>query len=200
MTRNGELALFDFDGTITYSDTLLPFIRLAKGPRSFFTGMALLSPALILNLMKVISSKKTKEIVLSYFFKGIRVEEFQKMCDRFGDEQLPQMVRPQAIRTIQELRDNNVRIVVVSASPENWISKWAAFQGLEVVATQLEVKDGIITGKILGENCKGEEKTIRIKKHLNLEAFSKIYAYGDTAADKPMLALATEKFYKPFRD
>ena len=35
---------------------------------------------------------------------------------------------------------------------------------------------------------------------IDLSAFEKIYAYGDTKGDLPMLKLAHESFYKPFRE
>lgn len=200
MTGNKELALFDFDGTITYSDTLLQFIGYARGGIRLITGFAFLSPVLILNQLKIISSKRAKEIVLSFFFKGVPIIEFQELCDRFGEEYLPRLIRPKAWDAIRELKRKDVRIVIVSASPENWIVKWAALQGLEVIATKLEVNNGIITGRISGENCKGQEKIARIKDYLNLSAFEKIAAYGDSSADKPMLGLATQKFYRPFRN
>ena len=38
------------------------------------------------------------------------------------------------------------------------------------------------------------------KEKYDLLGFNKIYAYGDTKGDLPMLDLAHESFYKPFRE
>jgi phosphoserine phosphatase len=62
------------------------------------------------------------------------------------------------------------------------------------------VKQGIITGKISGRNCHGDEKVCRIKEHFNVSQFSEVIAYGDSAGDKEMLALAHRRYYKPFRE
>jgi phosphoserine phosphatase len=63
----------------------------------------------------------------------------------------------------------------------------------------MEVADGKITGMFEGMNCHGEEKVLRIKKHLDPQEYTLIYTYGDTKGDRPMLALGTHSHYKPFR-
>ena len=69
-----------------------------------------------------------------------------------------------------------------------------------ISARQLEVKDGLITGKIKGINCYGPEKESRIRAAYMLKDFDEILAYGDSEGDREMLALASKKFYRPFRD
>jgi phosphoserine phosphatase len=69
----------------------------------------------------------------------------------------------------------------------------------ELIATKLQVKNGLITGKLQGENCKGKQKVICIRERWDLETYDQIYVYGDSPADRPMMALATRSFYKPFR-
>ena len=71
--------------------------------------------------------------------------------------------------------------------------------GVDLLATRLEVKEGVLTGKIAGVNCHGEEKVRRIKEAYPKDALTKVYAYGDTKGDLPMLRLADIRFYKPFR-
>lgn len=87
----------------------------------------------------------------------------------------------------------------MSASPENWISPWAQKMQVELIATQLEVQNGSITGKIAGKNCHGQEKVSRIKSKYSLADYAEIAAYGDTKGDLAMLALAHRAVYKPFR-
>lgn len=195
-----ELALFDFDGTITSRDTLIDFIIHTKGRLRFIIGFSILSPILVLNQLKLFPSKRTKELVLAFFFKETPMEQFQRWCDDFSEKRLPMIIRSKASEYIRNLQERNVRVIIVSASPQNWIAKWASSHNIEVIATRLEVVNGRLTGRIVGENCHGVEKINRIKNHLNLEAFTRIYAFGDTSADKPMLSLATDQFYRPFRN
>jgi HAD superfamily phosphoserine phosphatase-like hydrolase len=87
----------------------------------------------------------------------------------------------------------------VSASAENWVKPWCDKYGIRCLSTKLEVNGGIITGKIRGRNCYGDEKACRIKETFDLSKFDLIIAYGDSSGDKEMLALAHERNYKPFR-
>ena len=89
-------------------------------------------------------------------------------------------------------------MAIVSASPEHWIEAWAKNYGMEVVSTKLRFVNDRFEA-IDGINCNGEEKVRRIKQAFNLEEYDKVIAFGDTKGDHPMLALADEKHYKPFR-
>ena len=106
---------------------------------------------------------------------------------------------PDALRRSNQLRTNGFEIAVISASAENWIRNWSDRYRLKLIATKLEVKNGLITGRIEGRNCYGEQKVVCIREQWNLTEYEDIYVYGDTSGDKPMLALATKSFYKPFR-
>jgi HAD superfamily phosphoserine phosphatase-like hydrolase len=89
--------------------------------------------------------------------------------------------------------------VVVSASVECWLGPWCDKNGLDLIGTQLEIKDNRVTGKLLSKNCYGKEKVNRIRERYDLNSFDFIYAYGDSRGDDEMLELAQEKYYKPFR-
>jgi phosphatidylglycerophosphatase C len=194
------IAFFDFDGTITTKDTLLEFIKFCKGSFRFYFGFLLNSLYLVAFKTKIISNQSAKEKILQYFFSGMPVKEFEKKCQAFTKEMLPLLVRPGASREIEKLKQENYVVVVVSASPQNWIREWADQNGVELIASRLEVKDDRITGKIVGKNCHGEEKVRRILEKYVISDYTTIHAYGDTSGDKPMLALATNSFFKPFRD
>lgn len=193
-----SLALFDFDGTITKKDTFLEFIKFYKGATAYYLGMMLLSPFLILFKLKIFPNWKAKEMVIAHFFKGVSLVEFQKICDDFALQVIPGIIRPKAIQKLKEHISQGDKVVIVSASAENWISAYIKTLEIDLIATKLEVKDGKITGKISGLNCYGAEKVNRIKAVLNKEQYGKIYAYGDSSGDKELLAFASERFYRHF--
>ncbi len=193
------IALFDFDGTITFKDTLFDNIRFQKGKLVLYSGLIGLLPWLIAMKLRIISKTKAKERVLTYFFKGIPVEDFQKKCDEFIEKRLPQIIRTQAIEKINWHKQHGDTVVVVTASAQNWVEGWCKQYDIDCIATRLEVKENKITGKIKGENCNGIEKVNRIKERFEIKSFDAIFAYGDTNGDKEMLSLATTSFYKPFR-
>ena len=197
---NGKkIAFFDFDGTITTKDSLLEVIKFLKGRAAYYTGIFLNMRWFMAYHINLISGDLLKEKILSYFFSGVPENIFQEQCDLFADRVLPGMIRPGAIAEMDRLLKEGFEMAVVSASAENWIRHFTQRLSLELVATKLEVKNGLITGKLEGKNCKGEQKVICIKERWNLTEYEEIYVYGDSSADKPMMALATRSFYRPFR-
>ena len=194
-----KIAFFDFDGTITTKDTMLEVIKYQKGKAGFYTGFLLNAPVLIALKVKLVSNQKAKETILKYFFKGTEIKSFQSACDNFATDVLPKLIRPGAITEINHLKARGFEVVIVSASAENWMSKWCADHKVKLIGSLLEIKYNKLTGSLTGVNCHGHEKTVRIQAEYDLSRYDEIYAYGDTSGDKPMLALATKSFYKPFR-
>lgn len=193
-----SIAFFDFDGTITTKDTMLELAKFAAGSQRYYTGMLLLSPWLVAMKAKLISKKQAKEKLLAHFFGGQAIQDFNRTCAAFSTRVVPGLIRSTAMKQINNYRAQNIPVIVVSASAENWVAPWCTLHGLQYLCTQLQVQDGIVTGKLSGENCNGNEKVCRINAAFNLADFKNIYCYGDTAGDKLMLGLATEKFYRHF--
>jgi phosphatidylglycerophosphatase C len=193
------IAFFDFDGTITTKDTLLEFIKFSHGRLRFYIGFSINSPWLIAFKLKLIPNQTAKERILSWFFRGSDYAAFQKKCDQFASDILPGLIRPKALEEIELLRQKNATIVVVSASPENWIRPWTGSISVKLIATRLATKEETLTGRLLDRNCHGAEKVRRINEAYQLKDYTSIYAYGDSSGDRPMLQLAHSAFYKPFR-
>ncbi len=194
-----NLALFDFDGTITTNDSLIKFIRFAVGDVKFIFGMILLSPMLTVYKLKLIPNYKAKQYMLSYFFKGMSEEKFMQVANEYSLNQIKTILRPKAIEKITWHKKQGHKIVIVSASIECWLKPWCDENNLNLIATKLEIKRNIITGKFLTKNCYGMEKVNRIQELYKLSDYDYIYVYGDSHGDKELLALGDESFYKPFQ-
>jgi phosphatidylglycerophosphatase C len=191
-----NLALFDFDGTITNKDSLFDFILFSMGKATIITGLLILFPVLILYKLKIISNWKAKESVLSYFFKGWSISSFNEAASKYSNERIPFILRSNAIDRLNYHVLQKDKIVIVSASVEAWLEGWCMQNGFDLIGTKMEIIDGRITGKLLTRNCNGVEKVSRIKEKYLLKDYKKIYAYGDSGGDMPMLGLADEKYYK----
>jgi phosphatidylglycerophosphatase C len=194
-----KLILFDFDGTITTKDTLVEFLMFYKGPISFMMGMLILSPVVLLYLLKIIPNWKGKQVVLRYFLGGEDIELFNKRCREFSEKTLPRLTRKGAVDAIQQYKRDGATVAVVTASAENWVKPWCLSQGILCIGTQLEVANGRITGNLCGANCYGSEKVKRIEKEFLLHEYERIIAYGDSSGDKEMFTLAHQHHYRPFR-
>ena len=199
MVSEKKIAFFDFDGTITRKDTLPEVIKFQKGKLAFYVGIIIYAPLLVAYKLKLLKNDLVKQKILIYFFGGIPEPVFQEKCDLFAENMIPGLIRPGALKEIVSLREKGFEIVVISASAGNWIRRWSNELSLKLLSTKLEVKNGLITGRIEGKNNHGEQKVINIRELWNLNEYGEIYAYGDSPGDKPMLALATQSFYKPFR-
>ena len=162
------LALFDFDGTITTKDTFTSFVKYYHGSVKFTAGFAFFSPLLVLMKLGVYDNELVKNMVFSYFFKGEDEHEFNEKCTRYCTEVLPNLIRDGAIEQINSHSENDDKIVIVSASPENWIIPWAKPMGIHVISTLVATKNGKLTGLLGSKNCYGPEKVVRIRKDINL--------------------------------
>ena len=193
-----SLVLFDFDGTLTNRNSLFEFLKFSKGLCVYYIGLAILLPLFILFFLGLINAQALKERVLSYFFKNYSEKKWIELCEIFAEKKIPSLLRKSGLEKLKIHQAENSKILVVSASFEDYLKPWTKKMGLECLATQIEVSECALTGKIKGVNCNGLEKVKRIKEFLSVETFSPIYAYGDSKGDLPMLALADFKFYNTF--
>jgi len=108
---------------------------------------------------------------------------------------VPTLLRDEAMRRITWHRARGDRIVVVSGNFELAIAPWCAANGLELVASNLEARDGVLTGRYQGAQCVSRQKCRRVRAQFDLDAFARIHAYGDTPEDLDLLALAHERTY-----
>lgn len=89
-----KLYCFDFDGTLTTSDTLLEFIRYAKGTGRFLMVFLMYSPLLVLMKLHLFPNWKAKQLIFAHLFAGMRIEKFDALCRDFAEE-YQHLLRPQ---------------------------------------------------------------------------------------------------------
>lgn len=193
-----SIAFFDFDGTITRRDTLFEIIRFQKGNAGLYTGLLVLTPALLAFKMKLLNNQQIKQLVLQYFFRNTPEDVFRERCAAFCKEKLPALVRDSALNAIRQHLAKGHQVNVVTASAQDWVAPWCESLKIGCIGTRLEVRNGKITGRIEGVNCNGEEKVNRIREQFDLTRFDEVHAYGDTAGDQPMLKMANFGYFRRF--
>ena len=195
-----RIAAFDFDGTITRKDTLIEFLRFSGGSVRFYAVFALFSPLLVLMKLKLYSNQKAKEKIFAHYFKGMPILQFDDLCRRFFEKKGHSLIYADAKAQIAKHKDQDDEVVIISASIENWVRYFAdALQADKLLATQIEVKDGKITGRFLTANCYGKEKVNRLLCVYPERAKYYLIAYGDSRGDKELLQFADEQHYKSFK-
>lgn len=197
-----KIYAFDFDGTLTTKDTLLEFIRFAKGSGQMFRGFLLFSPLLLLMKLHLYPNWKAKQQVFSYFFKGMNIDDFNALCTHFA-EQNKHLLRPAGIEKVrQAVEEEQATVLIISASIDNWVRPFfdEIDKKIQVLGTQIETTEGRLTGQFTTKNCYGQEKVNRLTAlYPHREAYDLI-AFGDSRGDKELLDFADKGFYKPFRN
>lgn len=190
MTRP-VVAAFDFDGTITRRDTLLPFLARAAGPGR--TGRALLVESLTITraLVGAGSRHDAKEGLLGRLLAGHELAALEAAAEEYATVLLDRAVRPWARERLAWHLERGHEVLIVTASPEVYVRPVAHRLGVEtVLGTRLEVgPEGRLTGRILGANCRGPEKAARVRSWLAGREVE-LHAYGDSAGDRELLAMA----------
>lgn len=192
------IAAFDFDGTITRRDTLLPFLFHSFGATRFISSLIRSGPALAGYAVRLIANNIAKERMLTHFLKGMAVQELETLGRSFASEVIPRMLRKSAMDRLRWHQQQGHRCVIVSASLDVYLKPWAAIHGIDnVLCTSLSVKDGnTLTGKLATANCYGAEKRRRLEEWLGDRADYCIYAYGDSRGDRELLETADYSFYR----
>jgi len=199
MTEHRALALFDLDGTLTWRDTLSDLLYRSFGVAACVRAGLSLAPHLIGAAVGAVERDVAKVRLLRHFFGGMTSTAFARLATHYACEHLPRLLRPAAEARLLWHLQRGDRVVVVSASAEDWIAPWAVPLGVEVVATRLQRLDGRLTGALDGTNCRGGEKVRRLRQLLEPTDYRPIHAYGDTAGDHAMLALADFPVYRGLR-
>ncbi len=183
-----EVAVFDFDGTVCPGDSIVPYIRfcIARGiaPRSQWLRAAggylrqRLHP-------EEVSASKARSLS---FIRGRPKAEMDELADAFIRAELQPRFYAGAIGRMRALRDQGLRVVVLSASPSVYMDRIAGFLPADaVLSTPCAVDaEGRYTGEV-GANCRDEEKLVRLRAWAGAEDPLIMWAYGDSRHDLPVL-------------
>ena len=189
------VAAFDFDETITHRDSVIPFLRRVAGDRRLALGLLgrlhRLVPAALRRDRNAIRAVATEVV-----FRGLDSATVDRHAAEFGRHLVGSALRDDVVARIRWHLAEGHRVVIVSASYEHYVRVVADELGVHgVAATRLEVDGhGRCTGRLLGPNCRAEEKVVRLDAWLaehGLERASlTLWAYGDSAGDRELLAAA----------
>lgn len=185
------VAAFDFDGTLTSHDTIFSFLKYAAGLQKALLFLFLESPFLLAFCLGLYSRQSVKERVIARFFKGMPYAELEALGNSFAKNGLECHMTKKGWELLERHRKNKDRLIVISASLEVYLKPFAEKLGVEMcLGTRLEVdKEGRITGKLLGQNCWGEEKVSRLLEYTGPKDYI-LYAYGNSRGDKELLEFA----------
>lgn len=190
------VAAFDFDKTMTYRDTLLPFLFHLVPFRHKILNAIKLIPTVVRYKTGYLENHHAKEKLLTAFLRNRSFQKLSEQAEMFSYISLSHFLRPEALKRLHWHQGKNHHCILVSAGLELYLKPWADTMGLEVSATRLQVHNGRVNGKIDGKNCYGPEKVKRLLDRFGPKESFKLYAYGDSEGDRELLALADYPFYR----
>lgn len=198
VTLGREIAVFDFDDTISFGDSLAPFLAHALGPARFAWRLALIGPILLIQRLGGADRQAMKERLLSATIQGWREADLARAAETFATTHLWRQIDPSALQAIKAEAARGRAVIVVSASPELYLRPWSRLvpEIAAVIGSRLAIEDGRVTGRLAGANCRGPEKVARLEADLGVTADRIAAAYGDSDGDSAILAAAREPHFR----
>ncbi|MGQ3049785.1 MAG: HAD-IB family hydrolase [Niveispirillum sp.] len=189
MTR--RIAIFDFDGTLVGGDSLLPYLgRVAGRMRSGLVFARAIRAGLMSAGANPDDDLRTriKAGMLRRALAGVPVSVAQDAAERMRG--WPRWYEP-TLTALKRHADAGDMVVVATGGLSLYIP--ILLEGLPVdriLATDMEVRDGVLTGQMQGGNCVRGEKARRVAALLHEAGpFDESHGYGNRPSDLPFLAL-----------
>lgn len=198
-TSTPSLVVFDFDATITWCDSFLPFLRFHAGRRGFWRRMRGLAPDFLAWRRGRLSRGEMKEKTCLAFFKDLPETEFRHSAQQYALKHDRHLLNILARRKLRRHLDRGDEVMIVTASPEEMVRPFAETFAVGVLGTKLETSDGVLTGYLASPNCRGSEKIVRLIEHFGTRGQALKAAYGDSGGDREILAAAQDPHYRDFR-
>lgn len=193
MTGARRVAAFDFDGTLTPRDTLVPFLARLYGRWRLFAAAAAVGPPWRLEA-EIHRRDHAKAQLLRRLFAGDDPARVGA-AGRAYATRLDAILVPAMRTRVEQHRQAGHELVAVSASLAAYLVPLLG-EGLgfdEVIAVELAVgDDGRHTGEMARPNVRGPQKAVRLREWLAATGGGdvELWAYGNSSGDAELLAMA----------
>jgi phosphatidylglycerophosphatase C len=192
------LAIFDLDGTITRSDTLLRYLAgyLWQRPARLWRVPLCLLPFLRFCLAGG-DRGALKSGIIRLMLGGLPRVELERWNRIFVARLLHGGLYAEALEQISAQRAAGAHLVLLSASPDLYVPAIASALGFdETLCTQLRWHpDGRLDGALVSANRRGAEKLRCVQALLQAHRPAHSIAYGNSRADLLHLRLVSEGVY-----
>ena len=192
-----NLHLIDFDGTLSNKDSSKFFFKACLGTKFYYYYYLYSSILIIKYFFKFKTEFEIKKKRYSILVKKSDQKKLQDMIFN-SDKLIEKIIRPKAKLFLNEKKNTDDKIVIVSAGLSIFLNKWAKKNSFELLTNDVEINKLNELKFLRTYDCNNYGKVKRINDCLDLKLYDKIFAYGDSNGDFEMFSLANESFYKPF--
>lgn len=184
--QTGTVAVFDLDGTLTWSDTLLPFLAryIASKPARLWR-LWRLPGAILAFLWSGADRGVLKARVIRMALSGDSRVHIDAWARQFvAAMQSRSMFRPAALMALQRHRQAGHHLVLMSASPDLYVLQIGKMLGFEqTVCTEVSWRNERLDGTLRGRNCLGKEKVRQLQLLRARYPEATFVAYGNSRGD-----------------
>jgi phosphatidylglycerophosphatase C len=179
------VALFDLDGTLTWRDTLMPFLwgYLRKHPRRVLGLWPV--PGALLGYVR----RGDRGELKSRLIRAVMGGEPRALIDAWADDFVAGMrargrLRPVALGVLQAHIDTGDRPVLLSASPDLYVPRIGRLLGFEcTLCTEVLWNGDRLDGHLTTPNRRGEEKSRCLEQVRARYPGMPVIAYGNSLSD-----------------
>ena len=179
------IALFDLDGTLTWRDTLLPFLLGFVRRRPHRAVGLWRLPLALARYWQDRDRGALKSSVIRMLMRNEKRAVLDAWAQSFVAELKPkQRFRPLALAVVEAHRGAGDHLVLLSASPDLYVPKIGQLLGFErTLCTELEWQGERLDGRLKSPNRRGEEKLHCLAWLREQYPGSQVIAYGNSASD-----------------
>ena len=172
--------VYDFDKTIYQGDSTIDFCLFCAKRHWKIYGNVLKAIMLIPCTKLRLTTLEYVKGILFAFLKYIDKDELDYLLEAFWNSHNYKMQKWYI--TQQQFND-----IIITASPEFLVKACPYLISVKVIGTQINIENG----RLLSNNCKGQEKVKRLKQlpPIPIEEF-----YSDSKSDLPLARLARHAF------
>jgi len=192
--RREQIAFFDVDHTISRRTTALAFILVCMR-RGYIKVWYLLGAPFLFILYRLFNL----DMEFLYRFSlprlyGVTRTEFDDISREAFDKFIKNKLYPGALREIEKLRLDGVRVILATSTPFEAVYPLAQYCGItaaNVVATQFAYTDGVFDGKLIGVPVFSRYKCSIIRNFVQRSGsdLQSCSFYSDSIHDLPLLEL-----------
>lgn len=185
-SRSGHwVAVFDLDGTLTWRDTLLPYLAgfLRRHPWRLIRLIG--APFAVYRYWRDRDRGDLKSRCIRMIMGGASRATVNAWSERFVAAMKPAgRFRPLALAVLEAHRAAGDHLVLMSASPDLYVPRIGALLGVEhTLCTLISWQGERLEGRLASENCRGEEKLRQLLLLRQRYPRAQFIAYGNSSSD-----------------